>query len=119
MKCMQQYLVLSEVYVKVFCPSGVTCCTDGDEIWRGGVDQRFYPNHFTGAGVGSKTEKFKQIFTKFWNIYASHWHTLCPIFTKFSVIVDFSAGSCVTVLGDSVKGFQRYGGLYLRMSGYP
>jgi len=50
---------------EVFCPTGVTCCTNVDEIWRGEMVDSCMPN-FTAidAWIGVWGQK-REFFSKF------------------------------------------------------
>jgi len=53
------YLIYSEADFEVFRPGGATRCTDGGEIWQGGVGPlaphlhaKFHPHRCNDKGVG-------------------------------------------------------------------
>ena len=56
----RRYLNYSEADFEVFRPVGATRCTDGGEIWHGGVDLRakFHPHRCNNKGIGHPKLKF-------------------------------------------------------------
>ena len=69
----RRYLSYSEADFEVFRPAGVTRCTDGGEIWHGGVDLQNW--------------NFYWDLIKMWNIYAPQRRIPCTIFEKFAEFV--------------------------------
>ena len=53
-----RYVVYSEANFEVFRPAGATRCTDGGEIWHGGVRAKFHPHRCNDKGVGPPKLKF-------------------------------------------------------------
>jgi len=83
-----QYLSYSEADFEVFCPAEATCCTDGGEIWQGGVERslraKFYPQRCNDNSIGPPKLK---ILVKFYGIleYKRPQGCIpCTIFTKFA-----------------------------------
>ena len=100
---------------EVFLPTGVTRCTDWGEIWRGRVDSSM-PN-FTphSAWVGYEATKLI-ILPNFWHINAPHDRIPLAIFSQiFTLCGQLHVHSCVKIRVDSLKGFQSYQGLSLRV----
>jgi len=62
-QCLHRYTSYSVSDFEVFHPAGVTYCTDGEEIWRGGVGQsrlihaKFHSHWCRGGAWGPKDRK--------------------------------------------------------------
>jgi len=77
------YLIYSEADFEVFCPTGATRCTDGGEIWHGGLLHAKFHLH---KGVGQKL-KFLLRFDQNVEYNALQGRIPCAIFTKFADFV--------------------------------
>jgi len=91
----RRYLVYSEADFEVFCPTGVTRCTDGGEIWHGGGDRpllraKFHPHRCNNKDVGPQKLKFLLICDQ--NVEYKHpagayplcdFHKICRVCTSF------------------------------------
>ena len=72
----RRYISYSEADFEVFRPAGATLCTDGGEIWHGGVDQRstprcqISPHRCNDKGIGPQHWNFYWNVTKIRNINA-------------------------------------------------
>jgi len=53
-----RYLICSEADFEVFRPVGATRCTDGGEIWHGGLHAKIHPHRCNDTGIGPPKLKF-------------------------------------------------------------
>ena len=101
------YLIYSEADFEVFCPAGVTRCTDGGEIWHGA---KFHPHRCNNKGIGPPKLNFLLRFDQ--NVEYK-----CP--TGAYPLLDFHKICIVcTPFQDLFKGLWSYGGLKLTGSAY-
>jgi len=118
----RRYLIYSEADFEVFCPAGVTCCTDGGEIWHGPLlHAKFHPiGAYNDMGVGPQKLKFLLRFDH--NVENKRpagayplrdFHKSCTVCTPFQDALD------VKIWLDLLEGLWSYGGFKLRGSGYP
>jgi len=92
----RRYLSYSEADFEVFRPIGATRCTDGCEIWHGGVDEgpllraKFHPHRCNDKGIGPPQLKLLLRFhktseyTRPTGAYPLRdFHEICSICTSF------------------------------------
>ena len=82
-----RYLIYSEAHFEVFRPAGATRCTDGGEIWHGGLRAKFHPHRCNDKGVGPPKLKFLLRFDR--NLEYKRPAGAYPLrdFTKFAEFV--------------------------------
>jgi len=116
----RQYITYSEADFEVFCPTGATHCTDGGEIWHGGVDLSsvlISPPSVQGYST-AKTEVFYSEHTKIRNINAPRVCIPCAIFTNLQSF--YLVSGCVNKIWiDLFKGLWSYRGFKLRGLCFP
>jgi len=122
----RRYLIYSEADFEVFRPAGVTCCTDGGEIWHGGGDPTFAPpcqispHRCNVKGIGPPKLKFLLRFDQ--NVEYKRPTGAYPLrdFHKiYRVCTTFQDTLAVKNSLDLLNGLWSYGGSKLTGSGYP
>ena len=88
-----RYLVYSEADFEVFRPAGATRCTNGGEIWQGGLlHAKFHPHQCNDKGVGPPKLRFLLRFDR--NVEYKRpagayplrdFHKICRVCTSFRV----------------------------------
>jgi len=108
----RRYLSYPEADFEVFHLAGATRCTDGGEIWHGGLRVKFHPHRCNDQGIGPpKLKNFYWDLTKMWNINAPQGRILCVIFTSFAQNSLYPVARCVSCQNslDLLKGLWSYG----------